>query len=187
MFRFLNVMFGQLDRRSVEHIRTAALVDATALYFLTEGLPTPGSIHFRAGKFRIPFQAIGLDIPAAKVPDIVFRAVYTPHFHGVIHFGPATAFGLKATIDGEILLYDITDVGLEAFRGGRRNLRELRLSVSDTALCAQATLDPPFDRSKPGPGQKSCTPLDLSDPNRTAINQLAATLGDQLGPLSPMR
>lgn len=187
MVRFLNVMFGQLDRRIVDHIFTASLVDAAAMYFLTEGLPAPGSIHFREKKFRIPFQESGLDIPAAKLPDILFRAVYTQHFHGVIHFGPATAFGLKATSDGEIMLYDIVDVGLEAFRGGQRNIRELRFSVSDTDLCAQATLDPPFDRSKPGSGQKFCMPIELSDTNRTAINQLATNLGNHLGPLSPVR
>lgn len=187
MVRFLNLMFGQLDRMIVDHILTASLVDAAALYFLTEGLPVPGSIHFKEKKFRIPFQEIGLDIPAAKIPAIIYRAVYTPHFHGVIHFGPATAFGLKATIDGEILMYDIVDVGLEAFRGGRRDIRELRFSVSDTDLCAQATLVPPFDRSKPGPGQKFCTPIELSDTDRTAINQLATNLGNHLGPLSPTR
>ena len=191
MVRFLNLLTGRVERMITERIMTAPLGESIETYlfaeFFADKIPITGSIHFQNGKFRIPFRDDGQEIPTEWLPALVGSALYTPHFQGVIHFGPAMAFGLRATASGEVILYGMDDVTLEAYRGGVRHLTTLAFALSDGKICAQATLDPPFDRSKSGPQTKYCITFSLTTSQREQIVRATQNMDQQLGFLSPLK
>ncbi len=191
LVRVLNAMNTSVERLLVHYILSAPLKQAIAVYLASEmfadTLPLPGSIHFAQQRFHIPFQGDGQGIPTDWLPAVVEHAIYTPHFIGLIHFGPAMAFGLRATPLGTITLHSISDVTLISGHGGVRRLTELVFELSEGTVCAQATLDPPYDASRPGPQAKRCLAITFSDDEITHINRIAAQMDDHLGVFSPMK